>query len=218
MIAVGQQGNSIALAVAFSALRFTIGPLGNERPNKWIHQSVCVLLSVCIWDVVRPRRAQSPGTQRKGMPSLAGLMNGWHAAPWQRRMWQPPSCKRGAVLNYRGEIMWCWPPPLPSYIPSWLSPRWWKNQRGKGGEKEYYIILLSDCLCASPHQTVYVLFEGTRLYHGHEIRGLRANYTVYLSDISKWWEITNTSLNRAQYLIKALDKITGLNKRKGIHQ
>lgn len=114
--------------MAFSALRFTIAPLGNERPNKWIHQSVCVLLSVCIWDAVRPRRAQSPGTQRKGMPLLAELMNGWHAAPWQRRMWQPPSPKREAVLNYQGEIMWCWPPPFPSYIPYWLCPRWGKNQ------------------------------------------------------------------------------------------
>lgn len=35
---------------------------------------------------------------------------------------------------------------------------------------------------------------------------------------SKWWEITNTSLNWVQYLIKALDKITGLNKHEGIHQ
>lgn len=102
----GPRGQQHSIAVAFSALRFTIGPLGNERPNKWIHQSVCVLLSVCIWDAVRPRRAQSPGTQRKGMPLLAGLMNGWHAAPWQRRMWQPPSRKRGAVLNHQGEITW----------------------------------------------------------------------------------------------------------------
>lgn len=129
------RGQQHSIAVAFSALRFTIGPLGNERPNKWIHQSVCVLLSVCIWDAVRPRRAQSPGTQRKGMPLLAGLMNGWHAAPWQRRMWQPPSRKRGAVLNYRGEITWCWPPPFPSCIPYWLSLKWWKNQRVKGGER-----------------------------------------------------------------------------------
>lgn len=145
------RGQQHGIAVAFSALRFTIGPLGNERPNKWIHQSVCVLLSVCIWDAVRPRRAQSPGTQRKGMPLLAGLMNGWQAAPWQRRMWQPPSRKRGAVLNYRGEITWCWPPPLPSYIPYCLSRRWWKNQRGGKEEKEeYQIILLSDCLPPFP--------------------------------------------------------------------
>lgn len=134
MITAGLEGNSIA--VAFSALRFTIGPLGNERPNKWIHQSVCVLLSVCICDAVRPGRAQSPGTQRKGMALLAGLMNGWHAAPWQRRMWQPPSRKRGAVLNYQWEIMWYWPPPLPSYIPHWLSPRRWKNQREKTWRKQ----------------------------------------------------------------------------------
>lgn len=104
------RGQRRSLTVAFSALRFTIGPLGNERPNKWIHQSVCVLLSVFIWDAVRPRRAQSAGTQRKGMPLLAGLMNGWHIVAWQRRMWQPPSHKRGAVFNYQREIMWCWPP------------------------------------------------------------------------------------------------------------
>lgn len=131
----GPRGQQHSIAVAFSALRFTIGPLGNERPNKWIHQSVCVLLSVCIWDAVRPRRAQSPGTQRKGMPLLAGLMNGWHAAPWQRRMWQPPSRKRGAVLNHQGEITWhfttssCLAASSAGWAWSWGKTRGWREEK-----------------------------------------------------------------------------------------
>lgn len=157
--------------MAFSALRFTIAPLGNERPNKWIHQSVCVLLSVCIWDAVRPRRAQSPGTQRKGMPLLAELMNGWHAAPWQRRMWQLPSPKREAVLNYQGEIMWCWPPPFPSYIPYWLCPRWGKNQSKEEYQTEAYQMTSS-----------LMFFLSSMVYKSnHKVKRCGPRYSVFIT-------------------------------------
>lgn len=128
-----------------------LAPWVIKRPNKWIHQNVCVLLSVCIWNAVSLRRAHSPGTWRKGMPLLAGLMNGWHAVPWQRRMWQPPSPKRGgggaAEINYHGEIMWLWPPP-PSQLHSLLAVA---VGVGDGKNKQNTcIILLNDCIILLP--------------------------------------------------------------------
>lgn len=91
--------------------------------------------------------------------------------------------------------------PLPSYIPYWLSPRWWKIRRGEISDHPIEWL---------PHSHILSIKQQHYRHGG-------PNYTVYCL-WSKWWEITNTSLNWEQYLIKALDKITGLNKHKGIHQ
>lgn len=77
---VGLQGNCIASP--WHSVHCDL-PLAPWVIKGLINESirVCVLLSACICDVVRPRRAHSPVAQRKGMPLLAGLMNWWHALP-----------------------------------------------------------------------------------------------------------------------------------------
>lgn len=138
--------------------------------NESIRVSVCC--SLCVSGMQSGPDVPSLRAHRgKGCHCWQNWWMGGIAAPWQRRMWQPPSPKREAVLNYQGEIMWCWPPPFPSYIPYWLCPRWGKNQSKDEYQTESYQMTSS-----------LMFFLSSMVYKSnHKVKRCGPRYSVFIT-------------------------------------